>query len=123
LRHAPLTSTPALVAWSLEPWLTVAFTFRLVETVVDPNPNSKYTWVLTPQATRALVSSYTGTDADSAPPTVQPTERTWLTSGTLKKRYFLATAFSKYCASALVGQGAPYARPPAHVDRSKLLSR
>ena len=46
-----------------------------------------------------------------------------VTSVTLKKRYIFATAFSKYCASALVGHGGPYVVPPAHVDKSNVVSR
>ena len=122
-RHAPLMRTPTLVFCSFAPTETAAFKFALVETVVVPKPSSKCTWVFTPQATNAFVSSYTGTEATSVPPTAQLTVSSCVTSGTLRKRYFLATAYSKYCASALVAHGGPYARPPAHVDRSKLESR
>jgi hypothetical protein len=115
---------PTVDSTRLDPTDTAAAWLALV--VAAPRvlrPNSNLTTVFTPQATSALVSSYTGTEATSEPPTNQPTVSNCVTSGTLRKRYFLATAYSRYCASALVAHGGPYVWPPAHVERSKLTSK
>ena len=102
------------------PWLALVLN---TDVLLVLSPTSNCTCVLGPQATGALESSYTVAVAVMAPPTDAVAVSSVDTSVTLKKRYIFATAFSRYCASALVGHGGPYIIPYAHVDRSNEVSR
>ena len=108
--HTPFRRTPTAVFWTLVPTVTPAPWLALVLTtavLLVLRPTSNRTCVFTPHATRAFVSSYTVADAVMAPPTKKSTVSRLVTSVTARKRYALATAFSRYCASALVGHGGP----------------
>ena len=121
--HAPFKRTPTAVFWALVPTVTPAPWLALVLTtdvLLVLSPTSNCTFVLGPQTTGALESSYTVVVVVIA---VAVAVSSVATSETLKNRYILATAFSRYCASALVGHGGPYVVPYAHVDKSNVASR
>ena len=109
--HTPLTSTPTAVVCKREPTDTVAPAFAV-------SPNSKCTCVLGSHATGEFASLISGALAVIKP----PAPKTMLTDSTCdgvaiaRKRYFFATVFKRYCASADVGHGFPYAapKPAAH---------
>ena len=101
------------------PTTTAAFLLALVDADHELRPNSNWTAVFPPHATSALESSYTGTEAAMKPPTPDATaSESDALADAPKNLYFLATAYSRYCASALVGHGGPYVVPPAHSVRS-----
>ena len=97
--HAAVTTTPLAVAALPEP--TAAGAAWLAATL---SPNSNRTTVRALQPVGEFVSSY------SAAVAVSDEGVTASTSAAIagaKRRYFLATAYSRYCASALVGHGRP----------------
>ena len=113
--HAAVTTTPLAVATLPEP--VAAGAAWLAATL---SPNSNRTTVRASQPVGEFVSSY------SAAAALSDEGVTVSTSGAAagaKRRYFLATAYNRYCASALVGHGGPYVAPPAHVATSNAGSK
>lgn len=104
--HCAVVKKPDGVNVAFEP--TEKWIAALALAFPEDRPTAKRTRVKLPHGVGASVSSTRVAVNCSAPPRVVGAFSTDV-GMLVKKRYFFATAYSRYCASAAVGHGKPYA--------------